>query len=97
MPRAIVARRLQNGLLRKGFRRFSTDHWKFVYYTLAGTKTGVWTKTSHGRSGRVFSEELIGEIRRQLGGLSRHQLEQLIECPLSQQEFEEHLRERNLI
>lgn len=52
---------------------------------------------SHGSWGRVLSDKLIGEIRRQLGGLSRRQLEQFIDCPLSQEDFEAYSWEHNVL
>lgn len=97
MRKAVVRRILQQALLRKGFHRTMSDHRKFVFHTLAGKRTGIWTKISHGSLGEVLSAGLVGDIRRQLGGLSPHQFEQLLECPFSQEHFEAHLRERNLI
>jgi hypothetical protein len=39
---------IEAGLLRKGFQVREGDHRYFIYFTLDGRKSRVFTKTSHG-------------------------------------------------
>jgi hypothetical protein len=39
---------VEAALEKKGFLRAKGDHRFFTYYMIAGAKTSVWTKTSHG-------------------------------------------------
>lgn len=47
MPRD--RRDVEGGLQAKGFRLKEGDHHFFLYFSLAGLKTPVFTKTSHGQ------------------------------------------------
>ena len=79
---------VESALEAKGFRRRETDHSYFVYYTQEGKKTPVRTKTSHGRGGADIPDSLIGRMARQCR-LRTAQFRSLVDCPLSQAEYEE--------
>jgi len=78
---------VENSLQRKGFVMSQSDHRRFVFYTRAGKKTGVWTKTSHGSSHREISSVNLGRMARQCR-LSARDFERLIDCPLDREEYE---------
>lgn len=81
---------VQAGLLRKGFRLSTKDHWKLIYYDMSGRKTSVWTKVSYGSSHRDISDQNLGNMARQCH-LSRLDFDDLIDCPLSREQYERKL------
>lgn len=80
-------RDVQQALQRKGFARSDNDHAKFTYFTLAGAKTGVWTKTSYGSSHKDLSKTNLSQMARQCR-LSNADFGDLLDCPLTREEYE---------
>ncbi|MBC8417082.1 MAG: hypothetical protein H8E10_00630 [Desulfobacterales bacterium] len=78
---------VESALQRKGFVVSQSDHRKFVYRTIEGKKTGVWTKTSHGSSHREISSVNLGKMARQCR-LSAGEFKKLIDCPLEREGYE---------
>jgi hypothetical protein len=85
MPMDRIA--IETGLLRKGFREKVGDHRFFIYHDQNGKKTSVRTKTSHGTGHRELNDGLVSLMAQQCR-LTKKQFGQLIECPLSQAEYE---------
>ena len=83
MPRK--QREVERSLTQKGFRPRDGDHNYFLYWSKAGKKTAVFTKTSHG--GREIDESLLGRMARQCR-MSRADFDRLIDCPLGRDEYE---------
>jgi hypothetical protein len=82
---------IQNALQRKGFQLSSNDHNKFIYFTFSGNKTSVWTKTSFGTSHKDIGDDNIGKMARQCR-LNKRDFIDLVDCPLSRQEYENKLK-----
>ena len=78
---------VESALKAKGFRRRESHHSYFVYYTEDGTKTPVWTKTSHGKGGADIPNNLIGRMAKQCK-LRTARFRALVDCSLSQAEYE---------
>ena len=94
MPRK--ARVIERGLLRKGFRLTDTHHRRFIFHTVGGEEPQpVTTIMSHGAD-RDISDRLLGMMARQLH-LTRRQFDDLIDCRLSQADYEAMLRRDGLI
>ena len=93
MPRK--ARRVESALLAKGFQRIDSKHRKFSYVTILGSNTPIYTLLSHGAN-RDIDDSLLGRMARQCG-LSRREFLRLIDCSLSQEEYESILVERGAI
>ena len=94
MPRK--ARVVERGLLRKGFRRTDTHHRRFTYYGLAGEEVpSATTIMSHGAD-RDIDDRLLAKMARQLH-LTRRQFDDLIDCSLSQTDYEAMLRRDGLV
>lgn len=79
---------VENSLTKKGFRSRDGDHSYFNYYSKAGKKTAVFTKTSHGA--REIDDNLLGKMARQCK-LSRADFDRLIDCPLDRESYESKL------
>jgi predicted RNA binding protein YcfA (HicA-like mRNA interferase family) len=87
MPRSV--RDVMAGLERKGFvRRNSKD--SYFHLWVAGKKTPIYTKMSHGE--REIHDGLLAAMARQVR-LSTHQFGQLIDCPLTVEQYIRQLRE----
>ena len=88
MPRD--KREVEDGLLNKGFLPAKGDHNFLIYHSLAGKKTVVKTKTSHGK-GFDIGDALLGEMARQCG-VTRKAFLNLVDCPLQRPEYEKLLK-----
>ena len=76
---------VEKSLLNKGFQAGGGDHNYFFYYSKAGKKTIIRTKTSHGS--REIDDNLLAQMARQCR-LSNKDFGLLIECPLSRDDYE---------
>lgn len=76
---------VEKSLLAKGFRSRDGDHNYFLYYSKAGKKTAVFTKTSHGS--REIDDSLLARMTKQCK-LSRSDFDRLIDCPLDRDSYE---------
>ena len=83
------------GLRRKGFRELNSRHLQLKFFTVAGEDSEIATVMSHGDD-RDISDRLLGQMARQLY-LSRRQFDDLIDCRLSQADYEAMLRRDGLI
>lgn len=85
---------VERALQKKGFKQSESHHRFFVYYSKGGQKTAVNTKTSHGHS--EVSDDLLSKMARQLK-LNRGEFLDLVDCPLSRDEYEKKLVALNLV
>ncbi len=79
---------VEAALEKKGFLRKEGDHHRFIYYTKGGLKTKVLTKTSH--SHRQIVDSILSQMAKQCC-LTNKLFGDLIECPLSRDDYEEML------
>jgi len=78
-------RDVEISLVRKGFVRTESHHSFFVYLDLRGRKSSIRTRTSHG--GRDLGDYLLQQMAKQCK-ISKQQFVELIDCPLTQQQYE---------
>lgn len=76
---------VERALRSKGFVQTESHHHFFIYHSQAGRKTPVKTKTSHGQ--REISDDLLGKMAQQVK-LSKGDFLDLVDCPLSREEYE---------
>lgn len=91
----IDARRMSNALARKGFERDDSRDHIWFRHKLGGKYTGPATKISH--SAREISGSLVSAMKKQLRLDSPRQLEDLVNCPMSSEDYIAHLRRCNVI
>lgn len=77
-------------LLRKGFQRANRDH-VFFFLFVNGKKTNIRTKISHGST--ECGANLLSIMANQLQ-LKSQELEALLDCPLSEEQYIDLLRQR---
>ncbi len=87
MPRA--RRDVMAALERKGFVPSEGDHTYYFFYTTTNKKTIVKTKVSHSK--KDIDDNLLSQMARQCK-LTNAQFRNLVDCPLSREEYEEILR-----
>jgi predicted RNA binding protein YcfA (HicA-like mRNA interferase family) len=87
--------KVEAGLTKKGFEQIEGDHHFFVYVTSMGTRTTVRTKTSHTPEMKEIPDNLLGQMAKQCK-LSKRDFVDLINCPLSQEDYEVKLRNQGI-
>lgn len=87
---------VEAGLKNKGFQEAQGDHRYFTYWTMEGKKTAIFTKTSHGSRPRSLDDSLLGQMARQVH-LSKSQFLDLIDCPLTRDNYEQCLAQKQLL
>ncbi|MDI9349349.1 MAG: hypothetical protein QM537_05045 [Candidatus Symbiobacter sp.] len=92
MPRD--QKKSERTLQRKGFILDNRDHKYFVYIASNGIDTGVTTKTSHGE--KELSDNMLNLMARQCK-LSRKEFLDLIDCPLSREQYEKILTDKGFL
>jgi hypothetical protein len=89
MPRKV--RQVLSSMKAKGFFEDREGHHIFlIYETKGGFRTEIRTRVSHQSGGGDISDSLLAAMARQVR-LSRRDLEQLIDCPLSRDAYESRL------
>jgi hypothetical protein len=74
-----------NALLRKGFIEKKGDH-RYFHLNTPQLTAAIFTKLSHGTKYDTYDDFLLGRMAKQLH-LTKHQLLDLIDCPLSGEEY----------
>lgn len=86
---------IARALLGKGFRQRQGDHKRYFLY-VDGRKTSIWTKLSH--SVKQYGPNLLAKIQKQLRFQGdRQRFNDLLDCPMSYEEYVAYLRERGHI
>ena len=88
--------RIESALATKGFVREDTHH-RYFYHEHKGKRTGVYTYTSHGSKYKTYPDALLRSMRNQLRLDTTAQLADLVNCPMSQYAYNEHLRGKGLL
>ena len=89
-------RKIQSALEKKGFVEKGGRHKHFIYHTSDGIKTSVRTMISHGRGSADIDDGLLRIMASQCR-LEKPEFEKLIECPLSREDYEKKLYEKEIL
>jgi predicted RNA binding protein YcfA (HicA-like mRNA interferase family) len=92
MPRD--RRDVEAGLAAKGFQQRDGDHRFFIYHTLQGRKSQVFTKTSH--HDKQVDDGLLSQMSKQCR-LSKKLFGELLDCPLDRESYEAELRKLGIL
>jgi hypothetical protein len=87
---------IEAALLTKGFQSRVSDHTYFIYHTHAGQKTLIKTKTSLGNKPKTIGGDLLHAMAQQCK-LTNEQFLQLVDCPLTRDQYEGMLQGQGLI
>ncbi len=91
---SLKTKKIMSALLQKGFRQSNTHHMVFWLYD-GERQTSVKTRVSHGKS--EYDDNLLAQMRKQLGLDTKKQLFDLVECPLSYQDYLELLVKKRVV
>lgn len=94
-PAPISKKEVERALTSKGFQETSGDHHFFVYYTIDGRRTRARTKTSRGGK-RDIGDAVLNQMAKQCK-INNSQFQDLMNRPLSREQYEEILRTKNEI
>ena len=86
-------RDIKKGLIKKGFIEEQKDH-SYFFLHVEGRKSTIRTKISHGE--KEYGDNLLSLISRQLH-LSSRQLDELLDCPMSYEEYLTILEEKKTL
>ncbi len=87
------AREIKEGLTKKGFITVQGDH-TFLFLFVEGRKSSIRTKISHDQ--REYGDNLLSLVARGLH-ISKKQLDDLLDCPLSYQDYLSILKTKNIL
>lgn len=91
-------RQLARALRKKGFVEQSDRAHIWYHHTLDGVHTGLSTCLSHSKTKmKDIDDSLAKKIQRQLELDTKRQLEDLVNCPMSAEDYVAHLREKRII
>lgn len=90
-------RRIGSALSSKRFVADRAGDHRFFHHECEGKRTGISTRTSHGSSYKTYGDTLLSAMRKQLELDSVAQLADLVNCPMSQDGYNEHLRGKGLL
>lgn len=88
--------KIERSLVKKGFQKVNGDHNYFHYITKEGKRTQIFTKTSFGSKTKVVDDSLLGKMSKQCK-LEKDQFNDLVECRLSRDGYEDILKEKNIL
>lgn len=89
-------RKVEASLKSKGFQLDERKHRRFVYFSIDGIQTNIWTFTSHGAKTKSVGDSLLAKMAKQCG-LKKAQFLDLVDCPLEREDYELILSGKGLI
>ena len=97
MKKVIDRNKAEKNLGKKGFRREEDRDHVYYYMEYKGTETGIKTFFSHSKQFRDLHGDIVTKMRRQLRLDSTAQIKNLLECPMSQDDYVDLLIRKGLI
>jgi len=90
-------RKIESSLTKKGFIRDEATHHTYFCHEYKGKRTGIYTYTSHGSKSKVCGNPLLSMMKKQLKLDTINQVVDLFECPMSEEEYNQILEEKNIL
>lgn len=91
---ALQKRKVVSSLTKKGFEKDDEGHHVYLRYRfLNGGESKIRTRVSHGSRPKDLNDYRISEMSRQVG-LTKKEFLELVSCPMSQDDYEEIIRNR---
>jgi predicted RNA binding protein YcfA (HicA-like mRNA interferase family) len=94
--KSIDAKDLEKALLKKGFQKQEGGRHTQYYFYYKNNRTSVRVSVSRG-SKAVYSNNLIGYVRKEMKLSDNQQLELFIECTFTEEQYIKHLIESKVI
>jgi hypothetical protein len=94
---SIERKLIEKQLLKKGFVPVERGKHRYFHHVLNGQRTGLHTFVSRGTAYRTIDDSLFSSMKLQLGLDNSRQVRDLLECPMSGDQYVAHLRSKGLI
>lgn len=88
---------IEKSLPKKGFVSVDQSKHQYFHHEVDGKRTGMYTFVSRGTAYKTIDDSLLSSMKQQLGLDSSRQVRDLLECPMSGDKYNEHLRGKGLI
>ena len=88
---------IESALPRKGFAEDRAGHHRYFHHEYGGKRTGIYTYTSHGSAYKAYGDPLLRSMRQQLRLDTMAQLADLVNCPMSRDGYNAHLKGKGLL
>lgn len=88
---------IDKNLPKKGFIKEEGRHHIYFHHHFNGVATGVSTYVSHSKKVSDYSGRLLSEVRKQLELDSNREVVDLVNCPMSEEQYNQILKEKGLI
>lgn len=88
------AREVSSALQKKGFETEESHH-TYYHFRFQGHDIGISTRISHGEN--ELGRPLLGQMKRQLKFDSSSEFERFVNCPMSVDDYVDHLKKKGLI
>ena len=93
----IDRKNLESNLPKKGFVKEKQHHHIYFHHMVDGKPTGAYTLISHTKKFQDITGDLIKKIRKQLKLDTSKQLEELVNCPMTGDDYLSHLRSKGVL
>lgn len=88
---------IDKNLPKKGFTKTEEGHHIYFHHHFNGKATGAYTYISHSRKISDYSGRLLTDVRKQLELDSNKDVCDLVNCPMSEEEYNKILKQKGLL
>lgn len=88
---------VRKSLKKKGFIETNGKHHVYLHHSHAGKETGPYTYVSYGKDSSDVDSSLLGQMKKQLGLGSQRDVENLVNCPMSSDQYIAYLKKTGVI
>jgi len=88
---------MESNLLTKGFERDAQGHHIFFRHQVDGKYSSAFAKISHSKKMKDISRDILTSIKRQLKLDRTQEAKDLLECPMSGEEYNQILRRKGIL
>ncbi|MDP2682274.1 MAG: hypothetical protein Q8P28_05640 [Deltaproteobacteria bacterium] len=87
---------IEASLRKKGFIQEGGDH-KYFYHEVNGKRTGAYAFVSRGSGYKTYDDNLLSAIKKELRLDTLRETRDLLQCPMSGDEYNSVLREKGIL
>lgn len=88
---------IEKTLLRKGFIKDGNSHHNCYYLIIDGKKSDLYTYLSHGKSSEDYGNNLMNKVKKQLRFTDTKKAELFLDCPMSEVQYIQMLKDEDAI
>ena len=86
---------IEASLRKKGFIQEGGDH-RYFYHEVRGKRTGAYAYVSRGSGYKVYSDNLLSAIKKELRLDTLKQVRDFLRCPMSSEEYNSILKSKGV-